>query len=117
MNAEEIRVLQERLKALHRRLRREQISVAGLSHSAIRVISAVERAGGATQPAQLAQETQMTSSNVAAALRELEAQALVARRRDADDARRVNVSLTPGGSALVAHVRGIREAWLARAID
>ena len=103
--------------ALRRRQRREQVPVGSLSQSAIRVLSTTARVGGETQPAQLADETSMTSSNVAAALRELESEGLVVRRRDENDARRVNVSLTPAGSAMVTESRGIRQAWLARAID
>ncbi len=117
MTDEEIRLLQERLMALRRRQRREQAPIGGLSLSAVRVLAAVVRAGDAIQPAQLADETQMTSSNVAAALRELESGGLVDRRRDDADARRVNVRPTRRGSVLIAETRGIREAWLARAID
>jgi DNA-binding MarR family transcriptional regulator len=117
MTDEEVRILQERLLALRRRQRREQVPVGRLSQSAIRVLSTTARVGGETQPAQLADETSMTSSNVAAALRELESEGLVVRRRDEGDARRVNVSLTPAGSAMVTESRGIRQAWLARAID
>lgn len=117
MTDEEVRILQERLLALRRRQRREQVPVGGLSQSAIRVLSATARAGGETQPAQLADETSMTSSNVAAALRELESEGLVVRRRDEDDARRVNVRLTPAGSTMITESRGIRQAWLGRAID
>ena len=83
--------------ALRRRQRRAEVPVGGLSQSAVRVLSAAFRAGGAGQPAQLADETRMTSSNVAAALRELEAAALVVRQRDDRDARRVNVRLTRPG--------------------
>ncbi|WP_433201104.1 MarR family winged helix-turn-helix transcriptional regulator [Dactylosporangium sp. CS-047395] len=123
MKHEEVRLLLERLGALWRRQRRERVPVAGLSQSAVRLLAAVNRLGGATrparptQPARLADETQMTSSNVAATLRELEAAGLVARDRDESDARRVNVSLTPAGADLVARNRGLREAWLAAAID
>jgi DNA-binding MarR family transcriptional regulator len=117
MNDEEVRILQERLNALRRRQRREQVPVGGLTQSAVRVLGAILRAGGASQPAQLADETSMTSSNVAAALRELEAQALIVRQRDEDDARRVNVRLTPAGSAMITETRGIRRAWLSKAID
>ncbi len=117
MNDEEVRLLQARLMALRRRQRREQVPVGGLSQSAVRVLSATFRAGGETQPAQLADETQMTSSNVAAALRELESEGLVVRQRDEQDARRVNVRVTPGGSSMISESRDIRQAWLAKAID
>jgi DNA-binding MarR family transcriptional regulator len=116
MNDEDVRLLRDRMTALRRRQRREEVPIAGLSQSAVRVLSATYRLGGSTQPAQLADDTQMTSSNVAAALRELEAGALVRRERDDEDARRVNVHLTPAGSQMVVETRGIRDAWLAKAI-
>jgi DNA-binding MarR family transcriptional regulator len=117
MTEDEIRLLQERLQALRRRQRRERIPVGDLSQSAVRVLSAAARAGGAAQPAQLADETRMTSSNVAAALRELEAAGMVGRSRDDADARKVNVRLTDAGATVIAESRGVREAWLAHAID
>ncbi|WP_433041316.1 MarR family winged helix-turn-helix transcriptional regulator [Dactylosporangium sp. CS-033363] len=117
MEREDVRLLLERLGALWRRQRRERVALAGLSQSGMRLLAAVNRLGGVAQPARLADETQMTSSNVAATLREVEAAGLVARDRDDTDARRVNVSLTPAGAGLVAQSRGAREAWLAAAID
>ena len=57
----------------------------------------------------------MTSSNVAAALRELETAGLVHRRRDEADARRVLVFVTGPGHALLADVRSEKQTWLGRA--
>jgi DNA-binding MarR family transcriptional regulator len=60
----------------------------------------------------------MTSSNVAAALRELETAELIRRQRDdPDDARRVRVFVTKHGAAAVADFRHERDTWLGRAVE
>jgi DNA-binding MarR family transcriptional regulator len=117
MNDEDVRLLRERMMALRRRQRREEVPIGGLSQSAVRVLSATYRLGGSTQPAQLADDTQMTSSNVAAALRELEAAAFVRRERDTVDSRRIKVLVTPAGDAAVADLRSEHTTWLGRAIE
>jgi DNA-binding MarR family transcriptional regulator len=58
----------------------------------------------------------MTSSNVAAALRELESAGLVRRVRDPEDGRRVQLSLTDTGANAVSCVHAERDTWLGRAI-
>src|SRR4051794_20678667 len=98
-----------RMKLLQRRLRRGKPPVVGVSRTALQVITAVVRLPEAAQPRQIAEELQMTSSNVAAALRELEAAGYVRRRKDATDARRVAVLLTESGRAMVAGVRSERD--------
>jgi DNA-binding MarR family transcriptional regulator len=82
----------------------------------MRVLSAVTRFGGA-QPGQVGEELGMTSSNVAAALRELDAGGLIRRERDTVDSRRVRVLVTPAGEAAVAGFRTERDSWLGRAIE
>ncbi len=59
----------------------------------------------------------MTTSNVAAALRELEHAGCISRERDAGDTRRVNVTLTDAGRKVVERHRADRAGWLAEAID
>ncbi len=105
------------MKLLQRRLRREVLPVHGLSRTAVQVLTAVERSPEPPQPRQLAETTQMTSSNVAAALRELEAAGTVERRRHSDDARRVSVLITAHGRSLVADIRSERDSWLGRAVE
>lgn len=116
MDETDVRMLQARLKALQRRLRAERIPVAGLSGSAVRVLGTVARTGE-LQPGQIVDELQMTTSNVAAALRELDAVGVIQRRKDEVDARRVNITLTDAGERLLAENRAARDGWLADAID
>jgi len=103
------------MKLLQRRLRQEAQPVQGVSRTALQVLSALVRLPEGAQPGQLGQELSMTSSNVAAALRELEAAGLVHRRRDETDARRVLVFVTGPGRALLADVRSEKQTWLGRA--
>jgi len=105
------------MKLLQRRLRREVRPVHGLSRTALQVLAAVERSAGPPQPRQLAEATQMTSSNISTALRELEVAGTVLRRKDFADARRVSVHITEHGRALVADVRSERDTWLGRAME
>jgi DNA-binding MarR family transcriptional regulator len=59
----------------------------------------------------------MTSSNVAAALRELTTAELVERARDPEDSRRVRLTATAEGETAVATLRSERDTWLGQAID
>jgi DNA-binding MarR family transcriptional regulator len=81
------------------------------------VLAAADRAGGQAKPRELADELQMTSSNVAAALRQLEAGGFVRREPDRSDARSVSVVPSTSGRKLVADVRNERDTWLGRAIE
>jgi DNA-binding MarR family transcriptional regulator len=116
MNEDQVSELRLQLKLLQRRLRKEVMPVSDLSRTAMRVLSVVTRLGGA-QPGQVAEELGMTSSNVAAALRELEAAAFVRRERDTVDSRRIKVLVTPAGDAAVADLRSEHTTWLGRAIE
>jgi DNA-binding MarR family transcriptional regulator len=116
MNEEAVRRFRAQSKLLQRRLRQEVQPVHGLSRSALQVLGLVSRSPGLT-PGDLADRQQMTSSNVAATLRELEAAGLVVRARDATDGRRVNVSITAAGEDVVAGYRSERDSWLGRAIQ
>lgn len=110
-------LLQSQLQRLHRRLRRERAAVEGLSSTAVRILGALFRADGPEQPGRLAEQLQMTTSNVAAALRELETAGHVARRRHAVDARRTDVTLTERGRHVVEEHRAVRAEWLRAAIE
>jgi len=101
---------------LQRRLRSELPAGHGLSRTALRVLGAIERLADGVTPSRVAEELQMTSSNVAAALRELEAGRLIRRQRDPDDARRVLLFLTDRGSRMVAQFRAERDNWFGRAV-
>ncbi|MCF3965368.1 MarR family winged helix-turn-helix transcriptional regulator [Streptomyces fuscigenes] len=117
MDDHEVRRFRTQMKLLQRRLRRESRPVYGVSRTASQVVAAVVRLGGAPGPRRIADELQMTSSNVAAALRELEEAGYVERRRDSADARRVSVGVTDRGRAVVAHVHSERDTWLGRAME
>lgn len=116
MSDNEVDRLRSQLKALHRRMRREQPAVEGLSATAIEILIAVDSAEAPIQPSQLGAELQMTSPNVAAALRSLEALDLVARRPDPDDRRKAYVEMTDRGREVIAESRMNWRAWLRDAI-
>jgi DNA-binding MarR family transcriptional regulator len=60
----------------------------------------------------------MTSSNVAAALRELEEAELIRRQRDdPDDARRVRIFVTEPGTSAIADFRHERDTWFGQAVE
>ena len=117
MRDEDIERLRVQLKLLQRRMRHEALPVSGLSRTATRVLGAAARAAEAAQPGDLTGQLQMTTSNVAAALRELEAAGLVTRDRDANDRRKVRIVLTEEGQSVVAASRRERDSWLGQAIE
>lgn len=117
VNDDQALALQRQLRRFDRRQRAERPQVDGVTGRAVLVLGAIARASGAAQPTDLATELEMASSNVAAALRGLEAAGYVSRVRDAGDGRRVSVTLTPAGEAAVAENRASRAEWLRRAAD
>jgi DNA-binding MarR family transcriptional regulator len=114
---EDVREFRAQLRLLHRRLRREVQPVAGLSRTAMQVLGAIGRLPAGSQPRQVADELLMTSSNVAAALRELEARGVISRQKDPTDARQVRLSVTAHGERLLADFRSERDSWLGRAVE
>jgi DNA-binding MarR family transcriptional regulator len=117
MKEQEIERLRSQLKLLERRLRAESPPVEGLSRSAVRVLIVATRNIGGTRPKGLADELQMTSSNVAAALRELEGGGFIRRERQVEDPRRVDVLVTDTGRGLVENFRSERNTWLGQAVE
>jgi len=83
----------------------------------MRVLIVATRNDSSTQPKALADELQMTSSNVAAALRELEESGFIRRERQVEDPRRVEVLATAAGRALVENFRSERNTWLGQAVE
>jgi DNA-binding MarR family transcriptional regulator len=116
MDDEAIPRFRMQMRMLGRRLRRELPPVHGVSRSAVQVLRVVSR-GPAPSPSDVAERLRMTSSNVAAALRELESAGLVRRERDPEDGRRVQLSLTAAGADAVSCVHAERDTWLGRAIE
>src|ERR1700748_761359 len=99
MDDDALRRFRTQMRMLGRRLRRELPPVRGVSRSAVQVLRVVARgpeasptrgAGRGPEPAptDVAEKLRMTSSNVAAALRELESAGMVRRGRDPEDGRR-----------------------------
>jgi DNA-binding MarR family transcriptional regulator len=117
MRDDEVTELRSQLKQLQRRLRREVPPGQGLSRTQVQVLRTIDQLAEQAQPSQVATELQMTSSNVAAALRELADAGLIARQRDPDDARRVRLAITDRGTSLIADFRRERDSWLGRAVE
>jgi DNA-binding MarR family transcriptional regulator len=101
---------------LARRLRREA-HADDRSWVRLQLLGAIERARDAATPTMLGESESMRSSNLAAALRELEADGLIARTPDAEDRRKVRVRLTRMGQEELHENTARRERWLAEAID
>ncbi len=112
---EDVTLLRTQLMSLVRRLRRESRSDEK-SWAQLMLLGAIDRHGGEATPSLLAESERMRSSNLAAALRELEADGLLVRTPDAEDKRRVRVRLTPAGLGLLQQSR-TREAWLLAAME
>jgi DNA-binding MarR family transcriptional regulator len=105
-----------RFMNLSRRLRREAHSDER-SWGRLQLLGAIERAGATATPTTLAESESMRSSNMATALRELEADGLIERSPDAEDRRKTRVSLTDHGHTLLHENIAQREQWLAEAIE
>ena len=101
---------------LARRLRREAGSDEE-TWSRLLLLGAIDRSGDAATPTTLAVAEGLRSSNLAKALKELEARELITRQSAADDRRQVKVALTEGGRATLEEVRSRRDRWLAAAIE
>lgn len=115
MDDDGVHRLRTQVAALHQRIRREAPTVDGLPRPALTVLAAAVRRSGLT-PRDVAEELHMTSSNVAASLRELESAGFVERGRDPDDGRRVLLTPTAAGRRVVAELFDERETWLGRAV-
>jgi len=108
--------LRTQLMSLARRLRREAQS-DDQSWARLLLLGAIDRHGGEATPSRLAEAESMRSSNLAAALRDLEADGLIIRTPDAEDRRKVRVQLSDAGRALLHDNRARRERWLAEAVS
>jgi DNA-binding MarR family transcriptional regulator len=103
------------LMKLARRLRREAQS-DDHSWARLLMLGAIDRAGEDATPSHLAETENMRSSNLAAILRDLEADGLIVRIPDTKDRRKVYVRLTPTGQDVLYDNRAQRERWLADAV-
>ncbi|WP_236250674.1 MarR family winged helix-turn-helix transcriptional regulator [Chromobacterium phragmitis] len=108
--------LRQQLMAMTRRLR-SQGSKDTLSFGLLTVLGAIDRAGGDITPTELARRESLRSSNLASALRELDASGLIRRAQDPDDGRRVRVGLSEAGAAALRRNRQLRDGWLQRSLQ
>jgi DNA-binding MarR family transcriptional regulator len=117
MSTEDVERLLNQIKLLNRRLRREQPGVEGLPTAALVVLTLAARAESPQRPGQLAEELQMTSPNMAAALRTLEESGMISRQPDPTDGRKVFVQVTERGRDVVDQTSSSRHAWLQEAVE
>jgi DNA-binding MarR family transcriptional regulator len=117
MSTEDVERLLNQIKLLNRRLRREQPGVEGLPTAALVVLTLAARAESPQRPGQLAEELQMTSPNMAAALRTLEESGMISRQPDPTDGRKVFVQVTERGRDIVDQTSSSRHAWLQDAVE
>lgn len=89
--------------------------MSGLSRTESEVLATIAHAEELT-PRDVALNMGMTTSNVAATLRELEAAGHITRARDSNDKRRVRLSVTASGRRLIEDYRTKRDSWLDRAV-
>jgi DNA-binding MarR family transcriptional regulator len=111
--------LQTHLWTLMRKTRQNAPPIEGVSRSAARVLVTVARQAGdeGVPPGRIAETLAMATSNVAAALRELDEAGYIDRRRSTEDGRRVEVALTTRGARALAERRALRVDALRDAID
>lgn len=114
---EDAALLRKQVKLFYRRLQRELPGVHGLSQTGVQMLGIVRRSPDGVRPGQLAAELQMTNSNVAAALRSLEAQGLVIRRSDPTDGRKAYIGMTKLGAEIGAKIRDSHFAWMRETIE
>jgi len=117
MSTEDVERLLNQIKLLNRRLRREQPEADGLPTTALVVLTLAARAESPQRPGQLAEELQMTSPNMAAALRTLEESGMISRQSDPTDGRKVFVQVTELGRDVVDRTSSNRHAWLQDAVE
>jgi DNA-binding MarR family transcriptional regulator len=108
--------LRSQLMGVLRRLRREA-TVDDRSWARLLVLGAIDRHGESATPSVLAADEGMRSSNLAAALRSLEARKLIVRTPDTKDRRKVRLRLSAAGQRFLDDSRARGERWLAEAMD
>jgi len=99
-----------------RRLRKEAQNDA-VSWSKMVIVGLIDRMGGSVTPTMLSNAEGMSSANVAALLRDLERSALIVRKPDEKDRRKVWISLSDKGRRALEESRSAREEWLRRAME
>jgi DNA-binding MarR family transcriptional regulator len=100
---------------LNRRLRAEGPR-DGLASTKLSVLGLLRRAGAPMTPGELAAADRVQPQSMTRVLAELEEGGLVARSRDAGDARQFQIALTDEGVAALTADMHERDAWLAEAM-
>ncbi|MGU7778844.1 MarR family transcriptional regulator [Burkholderia sp. PU8-34] len=111
----DISLFRMRLSRLGRRLRQEARNTPD-TWTRMLVLSAVDRLGAEATPSAIGAAESLRSSNLAALLRDLEADGLVTRTRDTIDRRKIRVQLSAAGRESLQLSRQRRDEWLERAI-
>ena len=109
VDEDELRLLVQKLA---RRIRNER-SDEHVSDSQLSVLFQLDKAGSRS-PGQLAEHERVSPPSMNRTINSLEAAGLVTRTPSADDARKVVVSLTDEGAALIRETRRLRIAWFSQ---
>lgn len=107
-NDEELRILLQRTA---RRIR-NNLADGTMSDTKMGVLFRLE--AGPTTPSGLAERERVTPPSMNRTLNALEQAGLVARAPDPDDARRVVVTITAAGIALITETRRLRATWFSQ---
>ena len=105
---DELRMLLQRVA---RRIRNNRAD-GTMSDTKMGVLFRVEESPAT--PSQLAERERVTPPSMNRTLNGLEEAGLVKRSPDPDDARKVIVTITPAGNALIAETRRLRTAWFSQ---
>ena len=106
LDEQEFRLAVQRLARRIRSTRSDE----GISDSQMSVLSVLGKSNSAT-PSELAQSERVSAPSMNRTLNGLLAHGLVAKSAHPNDARRVEVALTPNGRALISKTRRLRSAW------
>jgi DNA-binding MarR family transcriptional regulator len=107
--------LQLSIRLLRRQLQQSQVD-RELTLPQTSALALLER-GGPTTPSALAKLEQISPQSMGATLAALEARELVERQADPTDGRRVVMSITDAGAAMLRALRGARTEQLAQALS
>jgi len=106
MDADELRLVVQKLARRIRANRPDQ----GITDAQLAVLFLLDREGELT-PGRIAENEHVTPPSINRTLGGLEEAGWIRRRPDPGDARRVLVSMTDAGTALVGETRRLRTAW------
>ncbi|RUL79794.1 MarR family winged helix-turn-helix transcriptional regulator [Dyella choica] len=108
--------LRNQIMSVVRRLRSETQS-GSIPLAQLTVLGAIDRLADQATPSALAAAERVRSSNLASLLRSMEESDLIRRVADTEDRRKIRVSLTRHGRAVLHQDRVRRDQWLAATIQ